>query len=77
MWQNFTLLFDPIGSEKYLGYGYIKLARYVKLAVHRHDHDKGQSGTVQCIYLQLIVSIVLYEAETVLGLFCLQLNTID
>jgi len=55
---------------------YVKLARYVKLAVHRHDHDKRQSGTIQCIYLQLVVSIVLYEAKTVLGLFCLQLNTI-
>jgi len=55
---------------------YVKLATYVKLAVVRHDHDKGQSGTAQCIYSQLVVCIVLYEAKTVLGLFCLQLNTL-
>jgi len=55
---------------------YVKLARYVKLPVHRHDHDKGQSGTIQCSYLQLVVSIVFYDAKTVLGLICLQLNTI-
>jgi len=78
MWQNLTSLFDAIGSEKYVGYaiGYVKLARYVKLAVDRHDHDKGQSGIIPYIYLQFVVSIVLYEAKTVLGLFCLQLNTI-
>ena len=55
---------------------YVKLARYVELDVHRHDHDKGQSSTIQYIYFQLVVFIVLYEAKIVLGLFCLQLNTI-
>ena len=34
MWQNFSLLFDAIASEKYLSYAiYVKHARYFKLAV--------------------------------------------
>jgi len=48
--------------------------QYVKLAVHRHDHDKVTQSNA--LYLQLVVSIVLYEAKTLLGLFCLQLNTV-
>jgi len=45
--------------------------RYVKLAPHRHD--RAQSGTM---HLGTVVSIVLHEANTVLGLFCLRLNLI-
>ena len=37
VWQNFSLFFDAIESEKYLGYEmvmqYVKFAIYVKLAV--------------------------------------------
>jgi len=45
VWQNFNLLFDAIDSEKCFGYAiyYFKLARYVKLALYKHD--LAQSGT--------------------------------
>ena len=45
VWQNFSLLFDAIDSEKYLGYMIfqVKLVRYVTLFVYKHD--RAQSGT--------------------------------
>ena len=46
MWQNLSLLFEAIDSEEQATYimRYVKLARNVKLFVHRHN--KGQSGTM-------------------------------
>jgi len=43
--QNFSLLFNAIDSEKYLGYAisYVKLAIYVKLCVYKHY--RAQSDT--------------------------------
>ena len=45
VWQNFSLLFNAIDSEKYLGYMIfqVKLVRYVTLFVYKHD--RAQSGT--------------------------------
>jgi len=54
MWENFSLLFDAIDSEKYLGY-----ARYVKLSVYKHD----RAQRIQ------VVSTLLHEAKSMLGLF--------
>jgi len=56
VWQNFSLLFNAIDSDKYLSCNitskwYVKLARYVKLSVYKHD-DRAQSGTTHsgCVY---------------------------
>ena len=49
---------------------YVKLARYVKLSVCKHDRAK----VVQLIH---VVSTLLHEEKPMLGLFCLHLNTID
>ena len=42
VWQNFSLLFNAVDSEKYFGYAICKLARYAKLPVYKHD--RAQSG---------------------------------
>jgi len=41
VWQNFSLLFNAINSEKYLGYAICQACkrRYVKLSVYKHDRD--------------------------------------
>jgi len=49
----------------------VKLARYVKLSVYKHD--SAQSGIMH----SGSVSILLHEAKPALGLFCLHSNTID
>jgi len=45
VWQNFSLLFNAIDSEKYLGYAVCQACkrRYVKLSVHKHDRDQSDT----------------------------------
>ena len=44
-WQNFSLLFNAIDSEKYLGYAIRQACkrRYVKLSVYKHDRDQSDT----------------------------------
>jgi len=51
VWQNFSLLFNAIDSEKYSGYAICQACkrRYVKLSFYKHDRDQSDtthSGTV-------------------------------
>jgi len=45
VWQNFSLLFNPIDLEKYLGYAICEACkrRYVKLSVYKHDRDQSDT----------------------------------
>ena len=45
VWQNFSLLFNAIDSEKYLGYAICQACkrRYVKLSVCKHDRDQSDT----------------------------------
>jgi len=45
VWQNFSLLFNAIDSEKYLGYAMCQACkrRYVKLSVYKHDRDQSDT----------------------------------
>jgi len=45
VWQNFSLLFNPIDSEKYLGYAICQACkrRYVKLSVYKHNRDQSDT----------------------------------
>ena len=42
---NFSLLFNPIDSEKYWGYAICQACRrrYVKVSVHKHDRDQSDA----------------------------------
>jgi len=71
VWQNFSLLFNVIDSEKYLGYTICQtckrtLSNFLFISM---------SGPKVALHIQ-IVSILLHEATPVLGLFYLHLNTI-
>jgi len=53
VWQNFSLIFDSVDFEKYVGnvIAYIKLARCFKLAVYRQGRAKSvliHLGSVHC-----------------------------
>jgi len=57
---------------------YVQLERYVKLVVYRHRRDRAQCGPTHLgsvLTVYFTNTIVLHKAKTVLGLFCLQLNT--
>jgi len=43
VWQNFSLLFNALDSEKYLGHAICQACkrRYVKLSVNKHDRDQS------------------------------------
>jgi len=45
VWQNFSLLFDAIDSEKYSGDATCKVykSRYVKLSVYKHDRNQSDA----------------------------------
>jgi len=45
VWQNFSLLFNAIESEKYLCYAICQACkrRYVKLSVYKHDSDQSDT----------------------------------
>jgi len=45
VWQNFSLLFNAIDSEKCLGYAICQACkrRYVKLSVYKHDRDQSDT----------------------------------
>jgi len=45
VWQNFSLLFNPVDSEKYLGYAICQAWKrgYVKLSVYKHDRDQSDA----------------------------------
>jgi len=61
VWQNFSLLFNEIDAEMYLGYAICQACKIcVKLVMSS----------------KLVVSILLHLAKPVLGLFCLHLNKI-
>jgi len=48
MWQNFSLLFDAVDSEKYLVYA----VAYVKHAIYRHNraqYGATHLGSVYCV----------------------------
>jgi len=42
VWQHFSLLFNTIDSEKYLGYAICRACkrRYVKVSIYKHDRDQ-------------------------------------
>jgi len=69
--QNFSLLFDAIDSEKYLGYK-CDMSSLQGMSSFLFISMTGPK-VAQCIQL---VSTLLHEAKPVLGLFCLNLNTI-
>ena len=69
VWQSFSLLFDAIDSQKHLGYVICQACKICQNFCY--EHDSPQSG--------LTHSGSVYSAslgKTVLGLFCLQLNTV-
>jgi len=45
VWQNFSLLFNAIDSEKCLGYAICQACKrkYVKLSVYKHDRDQSDT----------------------------------
>jgi len=45
VWKNFSLLFNAIDSEKYLGYAICQACkrRYIKLSVYKHDRDQSDT----------------------------------
>ena len=73
MWQNFSLLFDAIDSEKYSLRlcDMSSLQDYAKLTVYRHRHNRALN-----VRQRSWVVSVFHETMIVLGLFCFQLNTL-
>jgi len=69
VWQNFSLLFHAIDSEKYLGLRNMSSLQYMSNFVFI-------SMTGPKVIQHIQVSTLLREAKSVLGLFCLHLNTI-
>jgi len=55
VWKNFGLLFNAIDLEKYLGWRYVKLARYVKLSVYKHD--RAQSGVATSRLVGVVLNV--------------------
>jgi len=51
VWQNFSLLFNAIDSEKYLGYAICQAFKrgYAKLSVYKHDRDQSDT-TYSSVY---------------------------
>jgi len=69
VWQNFSLLFNAIDSEKY------RLRDMSSLQDMTNILFLSITGPKVAQHMQ-VASILLHEAKRVLGLFCLHLNAI-